>query len=111
MSLSLILPEFTIERDDEKCIACQVCVRQCTNDAHIYEGEEDRVYSDSSKCVGCHRCETLCPTGAITIRTNHFQSKENANWTALVQRNIFKQAESGGVLLSGMGWVSMLLRV
>ena len=98
MPISLILPEFIIERDDAKCIACQVCVRQCANDAHIYDGEEDQVHTDSSKCVGCYRCETLCPTGAISVKVNRFQSKENANWTALVQRNIFKQAESGGIL-------------
>jgi len=103
MPISLILPEFKIERDDEKCITCQVCVRQCANDAHIYDSEEDQVYTDSSKCVGCHRCETLCPTGAISVKVNRFQSKQNANWTALVQRNIFKQAESGGILLTGMG--------
>ena len=26
--------EFIIERDDEKCIACQACVRMCANDVH-----------------------------------------------------------------------------
>ena len=103
MTLSFILPEFTIERNNDKCIACQVCVRQCANDAHIYEEEEDRVETESSRCVGCHRCETLCPTKSITIRANQFQSKENAIWTPLVQRNIFRQAESGGALLTGMG--------
>ncbi len=103
MTLSFILPEFTIERNNDKCIACQVCVRQCANDAHIYEEEEDRVETESSRCVGCHRCETLCPTKSITIRANQFQSKENAIWTSSVQRNIFRQAESGGALLTGMG--------
>jgi len=68
MALSLVAPEFLIERDDEKCITCQVCVRQCANDAHIYDAEDDKVHADSSKCIGCHRCCTLCPTGALNIR-------------------------------------------
>ncbi len=89
MALSLVAPEFLIERDDEKCITCQVCVRQCANDAHIYDAEDDKVYADSSKCVGCHRCCTLCPTGALNIKKNPLHFKENANWTSSVQTNIY----------------------
>lgn len=103
MALSLVAPEFLIERDEEKCIACQVCVRQCANDAHVYDAEDDTVYTDSSKCVGCHRCCSLCPTGALNIKENPLHFRSNANWTSPVQRNIYKQAEVGGVLLTGMG--------
>lgn len=103
MSVSLMAPEFLIERDEDRCIACQVCVRQCANDAHLYDAEDDSVFSDSSKCVGCHRCVTLCPTDALTIKKNPLYIKENANWTLQVLRNITKQAETGGVLLTGMG--------
>ncbi len=95
--------EFIIERDNEKCIACQACVRMCSNDAHIYESETDTVKSINEKCVGCHFCETICPTGAITIKRNPSEFKLNANWTANVIRDITKQAETGGVLLTGMG--------
>jgi NAD-dependent dihydropyrimidine dehydrogenase PreA subunit len=63
MSLSLLPPEFKIVRDDERCIACQVCVRQCANDVHAYDPDDDWVYSDYSRCVGCHRCVTLCHAG------------------------------------------------
>lgn len=95
--------EFIIERDDTKCIACQACVRMCSNDAHIYDPETNTVYSDNSKCVGCHFCESICPTGALTIRRSVSELKTNANWTMEVIRNITKQAETGGVLLTGMG--------
>lgn len=95
--------EFIIERDAEKCIACQACVRMCANDVHLYDPESDTVSSDSAKCVGCHFCEALCPTGAITIRRNPSELKLNANWNAEVIKNITKQAETGGVLLTGMG--------
>jgi len=95
--------DFVIERDKEKCIACQVCVRMCANDAHVYEAQTDTVSCDSAKCVGCHFCETLCPTGALVIRRNPSQFRENANWTAAVIKNVTKQAETGGMLLTGMG--------
>lgn len=97
------LTEFLVLRDDEKCIRCQVCVRVCSYDVHTYDAESDTVYSDSSKCVGCHFCEELCPTGAITIKRNEAQLKENANWSEEHIYDIVKQAETGGVLLTGMG--------
>ncbi len=103
MTFSMLTPEFRIERDQERCIACQVCVRQCANDIHDYEADEDWVYSDHSRCVGCHRCVTLCPTGALTVRENPLDFRRNANWTATRLRDIYKQAETGGILLSGMG--------
>jgi len=95
--------EFIIERDAEICIACQACVRMCSNDAHSYDPETDSVSSENMKCVGCHFCETLCPTGAITIKRNPSEFKLNANWDAKVIKNITKQAETGGMLLTGMG--------
>ncbi len=95
--------EFIIERDDEKCISCQACVRMCANDVHSYDPVTDTVSSDSGKCVGCHFCETLCPTGAILIKRNPSEFKRNANWNVVAVKNITKQAETGGVLLTGMG--------
>lgn len=99
----LVQPEFVVERDPECCIQCQVCVRQCANDAHEYDGEDDKVFSDSARCVGCHRCATLCPTSAIRIRQSEMEFRPNACWPASTIRGIYRQAESGGVLLSGMG--------
>ena len=99
----LVQPEFLVERDPEHCIQCQVCVRQCANDVHEYDAEDDLVSSESSRCVGCHRCATLCPTRAISIRQAELEFHPNANWTTSAIRNIYKQAEDGGVLLTGMG--------
>ncbi len=103
MGLSLLSPEFWVHRDEERCIACQVCVRQCANDVHYYDPDDDRVYSDESRCVGCHRCVTLCPTHAITIRRHPLEFRPHANWQPHVIANVYKQAETGGVLLTGMG--------
>ena len=99
----LVQPEFTVERDPERCVQCQVCVRQCANDVHEYDAEDDLVSSESSRCVGCHRCATLCPTGALSIRRARLEFRPNANWTPSAIRNIYRQAEGGGVLLTSMG--------
>ncbi len=103
MGLTLLTPEFRIDRDQERCIACQVCVRQCANDSHTYDSEDDCVYSDETRCVGCHRCVTLCPTHALTVRANPLDFRTNANWTPQKLASIYKQAETGGILLTGMG--------
>jgi len=99
----LLEPDFVVQRDPDRCIQCQVCVRQCANDVHQYDADMEVVLSDSSSCVGCHRCASLCPTGAISIRRSELEFRPHGNWNADVLRNLYKQAETGGVLLSGMG--------
>ena len=101
--LSFVSSQFEVLRDNNKCIKCQVCVKQCANEVHKYDKEDNVIICDESKCVCCHRCVALCPTKAIKIRKNILEFKENANWTATCINEIYKQAESGGMLLSSMG--------
>ncbi|MFQ5866517.1 MAG: glutamate synthase-related protein, partial [bacterium] len=103
MKLSLLYPEFQIIRNEEKCIQCEICVRQCGFEVHTYDRDGNRVISDSFKCVGCHRCATLCPTQALVVSPYLQEFRRNYNWRSNVIRDIFKQSEVGGVLLSGMG--------
>ncbi len=103
MALSLVQPKFIVERDETRCIACQVCLRQCANDVHYYDETDARVLSDPTRCVGCHRCVTVCPTDALNIRQNPLEFRPHANWTGSMLTNIYKQAETGGMLLTGMG--------
>jgi glutamate synthase domain-containing protein 2 len=98
-----LLPEFKVERDEKRCIKCQVCVRQCGFDVHKYDVEEDEIYSDETKCVGCQRCAVMCPTNALTIRTNPYEYRPNANWSREHIQDLKKQAETGGVILTGSG--------
>lgn len=53
--------------------------------------------------MNCHRCVSLCPTRAIKIVKTGHTFRENANWDGEAISEIYKQAESGGVLLSSMG--------
>jgi glutamate synthase domain-containing protein 2 len=98
----LVQPEFLVERNEELCIGCGVCHRQCANEVHEMD-EDGTLRSACEQCVGCHRCSTLCPTGALTIRRSPMEFRRNDHWSAEVLRNVYKQAEGGGVLLTGMG--------
>ena len=100
---SYLPPKFIVERDAERCIQCQVCVNQCTFDTNYYDAEDDEVRSHEENCVGCHRCVIFCPTDALTIRQNPLEYREHYNWRPEVLEDIAKQAETGGVLLTGMG--------
>ncbi|MCX6003239.1 MAG: glutamate synthase-related protein [Chloroflexi bacterium] len=96
-------PKFMIIRDPARCIQCQICVNQCSFDANYYDIEDSEVRNRDENCVGCHRCMTFCPTRAITITKNPLEYRENYNWRSEDIEDIWKQAESGGVLLTGMG--------
>jgi len=103
MPKSLLSSEFAIVRDPTRCIACQVCVRQCAFGVHSYDEESDEVSSDEDQCVGCQRCASLCPTHALTVSERPQEFRSHASWTPQTLRAVYKQAETGGVLLSGMG--------
>ena len=94
---------FEVVRDYDKCVNCRVCERQCSNEVHHYEEGFGKMISDSTKCVDCQRCVCLCPTKALKILPNQNAFRPNANWQQKYLTEIYKQAESGGVLLSSMG--------
>jgi glutamate synthase domain-containing protein 2 len=96
-------PNFVIERDMDRCIGCHVCVRQCSFGAQVLDGDDYDVRGLNENCVCCHRCAVFCPTGAITIRPNPLSYRANVNWSPEAIDDVKKQAETGGILLTGMG--------
>lgn len=100
---SYLLPEFIIERNEEKCIRCRVCERQCAFDTHCYDEELGKMFSDEEKCVGCQRCVVFCPTNALFIGFHHSLYKLNYSWNREKISDLIKQAENGGVILTGSG--------
>ena len=98
-----IYPEFEVVRSDSRCIRCRVCERQCANEVHRFDQELGVILSDETKCVNCQRCVSLCPTRALKIVKSDCRLRENANWSDETIKEIYKQANSGGVLLSSMG--------
>ncbi|MBP3793951.1 MAG: alpha-hydroxy-acid oxidizing protein [Ruminococcus sp.] len=98
-----IYPEFEVVRNKDRCIACRVCQRQCANEVHRFDTDLGVMLSDEAKCVNCQRCVSLCPTHALKIVKSDCRLRENANWSDQTIKEIYKQANSGGVLLSSMG--------
>ena len=98
--------DFQVERDKDACINCEVCVRQCSYGVHYWDEARGCVSHDSSKCIGCHRCEALCPTNCLTIRKNQMEFRDNPVWSPTFLKHIYKQSDTGGVLLGGMGCVT-----
>lgn len=103
MGIEFIYPEFEVIRNTARCTCCRVCEKQCANDVHYYDAEQKIMLSDESKCVNCQRCVSLCPTRALKIVKSDCTLRENANWQEDTIKEIYKQAGSGGVLLSSMG--------
>jgi glutamate synthase domain-containing protein 2 len=103
VALNYFQPLFDVIRDKDRCIKCQACARQCANEVHRYDGDLDMMISDSQQCVDCQRCVCICPTGALKIVDNPNKFRNNSNWSQQIMTEVYKQAETGGVLLSAMG--------
>ncbi len=103
MPVNYIYPEFEVVRNSDKCIGCRACERQCANLVHSMDPDTGKMVSNNADCVCCHRCVSICPTGALKIVKTDHTFRPNTNWSGQTIQEIYRQAESGGVLLSSMG--------
>ncbi|NLA77786.1 MAG: 4Fe-4S binding protein, partial [Clostridiales bacterium] len=103
MPVDFIYPEYEVVRNDSRCTHCRLCERECSNGVHSYDEAHGLMLSDESKCVNCHRCVSLCPVRALKIVHTDHTLRENANWNEDTVKEVYRQAGSGGVLLSSMG--------
>jgi len=101
MFKSLAPPEYLATIDREKCIRCKRCIQNCGWSVYSWGG--DKIVINTSKCVKCLRCYHYCPEEAIEIVDNPTKFKNNAYWGFHNIRNIKRQAETGGIPLTGMG--------
>lgn len=53
----------------EQCINCELCIKNCPNDA-ISKIEDNKYLSSDDKCIGCSICATVCPKNAWTMQNN-----------------------------------------
>lgn len=97
------MPEFMINRKADRCINCQVCVNQCANKVHRWDADLQRLISEDLNCVNCQRCVVMCPTRALQIQPWPNSFRPHSNWDETTIKHIYAQAESGGILLTGMG--------
>ncbi len=103
MGIDYIYPQFEVIRREERCTNCRICERQCANGVHRFDAERRIMVSDESKCVNCQRCVCFCPTHALKIQKSSCALRENDNWDEDTVKELYRQAGSGGVLLSSMG--------
>ena len=103
MAIEYIYPPFEVIRRNERCTRCRICEKQCANGVHTYDAERKIMLADESKCVNCQRCVALCPTRAIKIVKTDCCLRENENWKSDTIREVYKQAATGGILLSSTG--------
>ncbi|AEE14530.1 Glutamate synthase (NADPH) [Thermodesulfobium narugense DSM 14796] len=100
--LDKLLPEFFIKVDRELCIKCGQCVKNCGFSA-LMQDKDKNVKPIHEKCVACQRCMYVCPTKAIQVINFPGTQKNNEYWKPEYIKNIKKQANSGGILLTAAG--------
>lgn len=103
MPVNFFPAQFEVLRNTDKCIGCRACERQCANEVHYFDGDYGKMFANEANCVDCQRCVCICPTGALKIRPNENAFRESANYTQQIMIENYRQAGSGGVLLSSMG--------
>ena len=103
MAINYLYPEYEVSRNYDRCIVCKVCEHQCANNVHSYREDSGRMVCDDMLCVDCQRCVSLCPTRALKVVKSDNTYKTNVNWSGKSITEIYRQADSGGVLLSSMG--------
>ena len=60
----LEMAKYKAINEQNRCVACGVCVKICPKDAiSIYKGCYAQI--DEEKCIGCGICEKNCPAGVI----------------------------------------------
>ena len=94
--------EFEVIRSD-RCVNCKICEKECANGVHYTDKKTGRMIADSEKCVNCQRCVCYCPTHALKIVKSDNAYRQNANWSQQIMNEVYRQANTGGVLLSSMG--------
>ncbi len=103
MAADYFSPAYEVVRNPARCTVCRVCEKQCANGVHRYDEKLGVMLADERQCVDCQRCVVMCPTRALKIVKSDNALKSNVNWTSAAMTEIYRQAQSGGVLLSSMG--------
>ncbi|MBU1672221.1 MAG: alpha-hydroxy-acid oxidizing protein [Actinobacteria bacterium] len=96
----MVTSEFLVDVDHQRCRRCKRCILNCGFGVFDFQS---MTTADSSKCVACHRCVVFCPEEAITIRRNPLAFREHSSWDVDKRKAVWKQAQSPGMILTGMG--------
>lgn len=94
-------PRYKISIDNDECMLCERCIDNCSYGVFRREGQ--KILVDSHKCTACHRCIAMCPRDAISLEEKPNDYRSHPLWTREARETIYKQANSGQIILSGMG--------
>ena len=103
MGMDYMYPAFEVLRNPTRCVNCGICVKECANGVHFYQKHGKLLSVREELCVNCGRCVAFCPTHALKILKSPPFFRENENWSCGTIQEIYRQAKTGGVLLSSMG--------
>ncbi len=101
MTIGSIPLRYKVKIDPDQCMLCGRCVENCSYG--VFRNDGDAIRVNSRNCVACHRCSAFCPRDAISIYEKPTDYRSHPVWTREVRENIFNQAKTGKIILSGMG--------
>lgn len=99
----MIPPEYLIQINQDECTKCRRCTVECSFGAITFDKEKNEITVENEECVACQRCVIFCPSKAVSVVRNPLAFSQHATWSEKVRREIWRQAETGGILLTGTG--------
>ena len=94
-------PRFAVLRS-AACVQCGVCAEQCAHGVHQTNPKTGALTADAARCVNCQRCVACCPVGALQIAPAANRFGSGPVWGQSALEEVYRQAQTGGVLLSAM---------
>ncbi len=94
---------YRVSINQNRCIDCGICEEECPYGVYDFSDGGPLEIKDEKECVNCQRCVSFCPKNAITIEENKNKPVKNSHWSSNHIDYIRRQANGGGILLSGMG--------
>lgn len=64
-----------VEIDNEGCIDCKLCEKNCPMDIKLLEYKKSRNRILSTECILCTTCTNICPTKAVSMNLKIDRSK------------------------------------
>lgn len=97
------MSRYEILHDDSRCDRCKGCVVQCAHQVYSFDETQNRIMIQPQNCVNCQRCVEFCHHQALKVIENQNQYHAHAYWTMQDRMELYRQADTGGILLSSMG--------